>query len=116
MGRGLEPGETMITENRETPPAPPAASPPTPPARPKRAFLLVMLATAVVTLGVVALLMNIFTRKQEAKNPYLKFVEVTEETTDPAEWGKNWPREYDGYKRTVEPSKTNFGGGDAGVP
>ena len=23
-------------------------------------------------------------------------------TTDPAPWGKNWPREYDGYKRTAD--------------
>jgi nitrite reductase (cytochrome c-552) len=101
----------MMAMEKLNPPAEPK-----PTARPKRAFLLVALTTAVVTLGVAALLVNIFTRKQEAKNPYLKFVNVTEDTTDPAEWGKNWPREYDGYKRTVEPSKTNFGGGDAGVP
>ena len=95
-------------------PTPPAA--PKLPSRPRLVFALVLLVTACVTFGVTALLVNIITRKQEAKNPYLKFVEVTEDTTDPAEWGKNWPRQYDGYKRTVEPSKTNFGGGDAGVP
>jgi nitrite reductase (cytochrome c-552) len=68
-------------------------------------------AAAVIT----ALLVNIFERKQEAKDPYLKLVHVTEDTTDPKPWGVNWPREYEQYARTVEPSKTNFGGGDAGV-
>ena len=79
-----------------------------------RLFLLgVILVTAVATFLIAALLTNIFQRKIEAKNPYLRFVEVTEETTDPAAWGINWPREYDGYKKTVIPTKTNFGGGDA---
>ena len=58
-----------------------------------------------------ALLVNILQRKQEAKNPYLRFVNVTNDTTDPAEWGKNWPREYDGYLRTVNPTRTKYGGG-----
>ena len=40
--------------------------------------------------GAAALLTNIFQHKQEAKNPYLRLVEVNEETTDPAPWGMNW--------------------------
>ena len=48
------------------------------------------------TAVIAGLLVNIFQRKQEAKNPYLRFVDVSNDTTDPAEWGKNWPREYDG--------------------
>ena len=75
-------------------------------------LVVVAIAAAVVT----ALLVNIFERKQEARDPYLKLVNVTEETTDPKPWGANWPREFEQYQRTVEPSKTNFGGGDAGVP
>ena len=43
-------------------------------------------------------------------------MDVTEETTDPRPWGKNWPREFERYQRTVEPSRTNFGGGDAPAP
>jgi nitrite reductase (cytochrome c-552) len=43
----------------------------------------VVVVTAVATALIAALLMNIYQRKQEAKNPYLKIVEVTEETTDP---------------------------------
>ncbi len=75
------------------------------------AFILVVLVTAVVTAAIAALLINISTRKQEAKNPYLKLVEVTENDVDPAKWGVNWPREYDGYKRTGEPTRTKYGGG-----
>ena len=68
---------------------------------------------AVVGFLVAALLTNIFERKQEAKNPYVRLVEVTEETTDPAPWGMNWSREYDGYLRTVDVTRTRFGGSEA---
>jgi len=80
------------------------------------AFLGVMVITAVTAVLVAALLVNIFQRKVEGRNPYLKLVNVTEETTDPAPWGMNWPREYDQYKRTAEASHTNFGGGDGAIP
>ena len=76
-------------------------------------FLLVVLVSAAASAAVLALLVNIVTRKQEAKDPYLKLVRVDEDTTDSAVWGMNFRREWDGYRRTVEPSKTNFGGGDA---
>jgi nitrite reductase (cytochrome c-552) len=78
-----------------------------------RRFILLVIATAVVSALVTGLLVNIFERKQEAKNPYLRIVDVTEDTTDPAVWGSNWPRQFDGYKETVQASRTNFGGGDA---
>jgi nitrite reductase (cytochrome c-552) len=57
--------------------------------------------------------MNISERKQEAKQQYLKIVELTEDTVDPAEWGKNFPREYDGYKRTAENTSRRHGGSEA---
>ena len=63
----------------------------------------------------VALLTSIFERKQEAKNPYLRLVEVTEETTDPTPWGMNWPRQMDGYRRTADISRTQYGGSE-GLP
>lgn len=81
----------------------------------RRMFALVAigLVSAAAGAAFAALLVNISERKREARQPYLKLVQVTEDTTDPAVWGMNWPREYDAYKRTVERSKTNFGGGDA---
>ena len=85
----------------------------TPPSRrPKTILLLAIVVVVGASTAVLAgLLVNIFQRKQEAKNPYLRFVDVTADTTDPAEWGKNWPRQYDGYLRTANPTHTKFGGG-----
>jgi nitrite reductase (cytochrome c-552) len=36
-----------------------------------------------------------FTRKQEARQTFVRVVDVNESTTDPAVWGRNWPRQYD---------------------
>ena len=69
-------------------------------------FMLVALGTALGT----ALLVNIFERKSEARNPYVRLVEVGEDDTDPATWGVNWPKEYDSYKRTALSTRTRFGG------
>ncbi len=77
-------------------------------------YVAVAAAVAVITAGITALLLNIFERKQEAKNPFLKLVEVTEDDVDPAKWGVNWPRQYDGYLRTAEPTHTKYGGSVVG--
>jgi nitrite reductase (cytochrome c-552) len=76
-------------------------------------YLVVVVLTAGVTAGIAALLINIQERKAEARRPYLPVVELTEDTIDPAEWGKNFPREYDGYKRTVDTERTRYGGSEA---
>jgi nitrite reductase (cytochrome c-552) len=68
---------------------------------------------AALAAGLTALLASIFAHKQEARNPYVRLVEVTEETTDPAPWGMNWSRQYDAYKQTAEVSRTRFGGSEA---
>lgn len=69
-------------------------------------------AFAVSILGL-ALLTNIFERKQEAKNPFFRVVELTDDTHDPAVWGKNFPLQYDSYLRTVDQVRTRFGGSEA---
>jgi len=76
-------------------------------------YALTVLVTAAVTYGIVALLMNINERKHEAQQHYLKLVELTENSIDPAEWGKNFPRQYDGYKRTAENTSRRHGGSEA---
>jgi len=70
----------------------------------------VAVAFAIGTAIATALLMNIFERKEEAKNQYIQIVEVNEDTTDPEKWGVNWPREYETYKRTAIATRTRFGG------
>jgi len=77
-------------------------------------YAFVAIVAAVVTAGIAALLVNIFQRKQEAKNAFLKLVQVTDDDLDPAKWGVNWPREYDGYQRTADPTSTKYGGGLVG--
>ena len=78
----------------------------------KRFFLAVVLA-AVAAAGALSLLMNIFERKQEAKYPFFRVVELTDDTADPAVWGKNFPQHYDDYKRTVDQVRTRYGGSEA---
>jgi len=65
---------------------------------------------AAATAAITALLMNISERKAEQRQPFVRMVEVTEDTTDPKAWGINWPAQYDGYLRTSLPTKTRFGG------
>ena len=83
------------------------------PARQKRGLLLAIVAGAFAlgAVGGAVLLLNIAEKKQEARNRYVKLVPVTENDVDPAKWGTNWPREYDGFKRTSEPTQTKYGGG-----
>lgn len=75
-------------------------------------FVVGFCAFIAAILGV-ALLTNIMERKQEGKNPFFRVVELTDDTVDPAIWGKNFPMQYDGYKRTVDQKRTRFGGSEA---
>jgi nitrite reductase (cytochrome c-552) len=76
----------------------------------RRGLLAVIVAAALVAAGLTALLMNIFQKKSEQRIPYVRVVEVGENDTDPAKWGRNWPAQYDGYKRTALLTRTRFGG------
>ena len=83
----------------------------------KRGLLIALVAGvfALVAVGVAALLVNIAERKAEARSSFVRLVDVTENDVDPAKWGTNWPREFDGYKRTSEPTHTKYGGGSGGA-
>ena len=76
-------------------------------------FVAVALVAALAAAGGAALLINIMERKQEARNPFYRVVEITDETEDPAIWGKNFPLQYDDYLRTVDQVRTRFGGSEA---
>jgi nitrite reductase (cytochrome c-552) len=78
-----------------------------------RLLLGLVVVLALVAMGLAALLTNIFERHQEARNPYVRFVEVGEDTTDPAVWGVNWPSQYESFQRTVDYERTRYGGSDA---
>jgi nitrite reductase (cytochrome c-552) len=79
----------------------------------KLRLLAVAVLAAAGIAGVTALLLNIAEPKREAKEHYLELVKLTEDTIKPAEWGKNFPRQYDGYRRTVDTARTRHGGNEA---
>ncbi|HVR70150.1 MAG TPA: ammonia-forming cytochrome c nitrite reductase subunit c552, partial [Vicinamibacteria bacterium] len=76
-------------------------------------LILVAAATALLAAGAAALLVNIFERKQEARNPFYRVADLTDQTEDPEVWGRNFPLQYDGYKRTVDQVRTRYGGSEA---
>jgi nitrite reductase (cytochrome c-552) len=78
----------------------------------KLVILVAFASFAAAFLGL-ALLTNIMERKQEAQNPFFRVVELTDDTEDPAVWGKNFPLQYDGYLRTVDQQRTRYGGSEA---
>ena len=75
--------------------------------------LVAAILAAVAAIALAALLVNIFTRQQEARNPFYRVVELDDRTTDPAVWGKNFPIQYDSYLRTVDQERTRYGGSEA---
>jgi nitrite reductase (cytochrome c-552) len=81
--------------------------------RRRRVFFVIVGATVIVTIIAVGLLMNIFERKQEARNPFYRVVELNDNIDDPAVWGKDFPLQYDDYKRTTDQVRTHFGGSEA---
>jgi len=83
------------------------------PRRSRRLFAAVIVLAAVSALAVTALLINIFERKQEAKNPFYRVVELNDTIDDPATWAKNFPLQYDLYMRTVDMQRTKYGGSEA---
>ena len=76
-------------------------------------YTLIVAAVTAATVGALLLLQNIFTRKREAEQVVFKLAELNETTIDPAQWGKNFPRQYDAYKRTVDMERTRYGGSEA---
>ena len=76
-------------------------------------YIGLFVVAAVATTVVVALLMSIQGRKDEAKLYPAKVVEIAEGELDPAIWGLNFPIQYDSFKRTEENyGPTTYGGSE----
>jgi nitrite reductase (cytochrome c-552) len=75
--------------------------------------ILVGVVSALGAVAITALLVNIFERKREATQPFFAVVELKDDTTDPAIWGRNFPLQYESYRRTVDQSRTRYGGSEA---
>lgn len=76
-------------------------------------YVVVAIVAAVGTIGVMLLWQNIAERKREARETGFKLVQLSEDMVDPKEWGKNFPRQYDQYQRTVDTDRTRYGGSEA---
>ena len=70
------------------------------------ALVLVAGLTAVVT----GLLVNVMERKDEGRRTFVTLSPVSDDTTDPAKWAPNWPKEYGSYLLTAQTTRTKFGG------
>ncbi|HET9950328.1 MAG TPA: ammonia-forming cytochrome c nitrite reductase subunit c552 [Candidatus Eisenbacteria bacterium] len=79
----------------------------------KRAVLTTAVVAALLAIGATALLVNIVEKKREARNPFYRVVALNDSLEDPAVWGKDFPLQYDDYKRTVDQVRTRFGGSEA---
>ncbi len=73
-------------------------------------YLVLSAAVAGATFLVTMLLFNIRDRKREEGTTHIEVVRLTEDTVEPAEWGKNFRREYDSFRRTAEMQPTKYGG------
>ena len=80
---------------------------------PRRSYLVLTAVAAGVTVLVLWLLLSISQRKAEAFNPFFRVVELDDSIVDPKVWGKNFPLQYDGYRLTVDMTRTRFGGSEA---
>ena len=52
--------------------------------RPRRQMIAIVVLAAIAVFALVALLINIFERKQEARNPFYRVVELNDTIDDPA--------------------------------
>src|SRR4051794_20209945 len=75
-------------------------------------YVITGLVFAAAAYGVMALYQNIMLRKREAQQTAFELANLTEDTVDPKEWGKTFPRQYDGYLRTVDTQRTRYGGSE----
>ena len=71
---------------------------------------IVACASAIGTVLVMALHANISNRIAEAREIGFKLADLDERTIDPVLWAKNFPRQFDGYQKTVERLSTKYGG------
>lgn len=79
----------------------------------KKRIAITLALSGVVAFAGSAILINIFERKQEAKNPFYRITDIKDDNDDPAEWGKNFPHHYTQYLKTVDQERTKYGGSEA---
>lgn len=76
----------------------------------RKVLVFSIFAAAASVFLVMALLVDIFEKKQEGQKLFYQVVEITDETTDPAEWGKNFPVQYEDFLKSTQMIATKHGG------
>jgi len=76
-------------------------------------LVLVAILSGVGCFFAAYMLTSVFERKQEAREPIIRVVELTDDTADPAVWGQNFPLQYDDYLKTADMEQTRYGGSEA---
>jgi nitrite reductase (cytochrome c-552) len=79
----------------------------------RRTIVAVAVVAAVAAVAVTGILVTIVERKHEAQNPFFRVVAIDDTTVDPAVWGRNFPSQFDSYRRTVDQVRTRYGGSEA---
>ena len=77
-----------------------------------RWLVLIAIGSALAIVGIAALLTSIFQHQQEARTPFYRVVALNDTIDDPAIWGKNFPLQYDDYRKTVDQERTRYGGSE----
>lgn len=72
-----------------------------------------IIASSAVTAFAIFMALDISEKKLESHSPYQFNVPLTDETTDPAVWGANFPHHYQMYLATVDQQRTKYGGSEA---
>ncbi len=80
---------------------------------PRRFAGLVGGLSLLVGAGLAALIANIAGHQADAQRPYFQVVELNDDITDPAVWGRNYPLQYESYLKTVDQKRTRYGGSEA---
>lgn len=76
-------------------------------------LLISTVASAIVVTVIAVILLDILHKKTEALSPYAEIVIITDEVSDPAQWGINFPHQYASYLKTVDQVRTKYGGSEA---
>ncbi|MFO0859690.1 MAG: ammonia-forming cytochrome c nitrite reductase subunit c552 [Phycisphaerales bacterium] len=71
-------------------------------------YWLVGIVCCVGTVLAMMMYNNIAEKKIESRHAVLRIADIDETTIDPKEWGKNFPRQYDGYIRTADNARSRF--------
>ncbi len=79
----------------------------------KKKLAIIVIVFAIIGIGTGFLATDIAMKKSEERTPFFHVVEIGEFEDDPAVWGKNFPLQYDTYKRTVDMIRTKHGGSES---